>query len=348
MSAVVVRREPIAAAEWDAFVRRQHGWTHFHLAGWREVIGEVFGHECLPLAARDAGGAIVGVLPLVRVRSLVFGHYLMSMPFLNYGGPLGTEAGVRALAAEAVVLADAARVKLLELRARVALPLDLPVSHRKVTVLLDLADTPDAQFKRFEAKLRSQVRKPQKEGVTVRFGHDQVEPFFRVFARHMRDLGTPTLPRTFFAAIARAFPAEDAWFACAYKDDEPIAAGAAFRYGDEVEITWASALREHSRLAPNMLLYWSMMERAIAAGVRVWNFGRCTPGGGTHRFKRQWTGARDEPLWWYGHTPRATAGELATTPSADGSALAWGPRVWRHLPERVATAMGPRIVRYLP
>ncbi|MEP6573345.1 MAG: FemAB-like protein, partial [Gemmatimonadota bacterium] len=80
------------ASEWDAFVRAQTAWTHFHLAGWRHIYEEVFGHEYIALEARSAEGSIVGVLPLVRVRSLVFGHYLVSMPFVNYGGPLG-EAG---------------------------------------------------------------------------------------------------------------------------------------------------------------------------------------------------------------------------------------------------------------
>ena len=76
-------------AAWDAFVRSQPGWTPFHLYGWRHAIEDTLGHECLYHMATDAGGALHGVLPLVRVRSVLFGHYLVSMPFVNYGGPLG-------------------------------------------------------------------------------------------------------------------------------------------------------------------------------------------------------------------------------------------------------------------
>src|SRR4051812_26594642 len=187
------------ASEWDEFVRAQSGWTHFHLYGWRTVIERVLRHECIYLAARDrATNALVAVLPLVRVRSLVFGHYLVSMPFLNYGGPLGTTTAVRALVDEATEIARRANVKLLELRSRVPLPISVPASHRKITVVLDLCDTSDAQFKHFDSKLRSQIRRPQKEGVTVRFGSEQVAPFFAVFSRHMRDLGTPTQSLAFF------------------------------------------------------------------------------------------------------------------------------------------------------
>ena len=88
-------------AEWDAFARTQHGWSHFHLFGWRDVVVRTFGHECIYLAARDGTGALRGVLPLVRVRSLLFGHYLVSMPFVNYGGPLGDDEAQAALVSNA-------------------------------------------------------------------------------------------------------------------------------------------------------------------------------------------------------------------------------------------------------
>ena len=335
-----------SAEEWDRFITGRPGWTHFHRAGWREVYRRVFGHECIYLAARDERGELAGVLPLVRVRSLLFGHYLVSLPFVNYGGPLGSDEAVRALVADATGRADRDGVKLLELRSRIELPLELPASHRKITVVLDLPEgDPDPLWRGFPAKVRSQIRRPGKEGVTVSFGPDQVEPFFQVFARHMRDLGTPAQPLELFRTVAEAFP-DDAWFGCAWLDGKPIACGAGFHWGDEFEMTWASALVEHSRIAPNMLLYWSFMERAIAAGCRVFNFGRCTPGSGTHRFKRQW-GSRDEQLWWYQHGAGADQGQ-AGTPSPDSGPWSWAPRIWQKLPVGVATALGPRIVRSIP
>ncbi len=339
----MIRTETFAgsAAEWDTFAAQQAGFTHFHRHSWRKVIEQVFGHECIYLAARD-GDALAAVLPLVRVKSIVFGHYLVSMPFLNYGGPIGTDEGVRALTAEAVRLAEQGNVKLLELRSRRALPIDLPASHRKITVVLPLQASADATFKKFDAKLRSQVRRPQKEGVTVEFGSNQVEPFFAVFARHMRDLGTPTQGVALFRAIAEAFP-DDAVFACAYLRGQPVAGGCGFHFGSEFEMTWASSLREFNREAPNMGLYWAFMQRAIDAGRTTFNFGRCTPGSGTHRFKAQWGGI-DEPLWWYGWSRQAEV----TTPSPQSGAFSWGPRIWTRLPASVATALGPRIVRYIP
>jgi FemAB-related protein (PEP-CTERM system-associated) len=331
-------------AQWDGFVRGRPGWTHFHLWGWRRVMEKVFGHECHYLAAVDGAGTLAGVLPLVSVKSRLFGHYLVSMPFLNYGGPLGGADAVRALAAEAVALAERNGVKLLELRSREPLPLDLPVSHRKITVLIDIPDGgPEALFQGFKAKLRSQIRRPEKEGVSVRIGPDQVGPFHAVFARHMRDLGTPAQPKHLFEVIADEFR-DDVWFGCAYIGNVPISCGSGFRWAGEFEMTWASALIAYNRVAPNMALYWAFMQRATREGLTLFNFGRCTPGSGTHRFKQQW-GGRDVPLHWYQY---GAGGAEAHTPSPDDGAFSWGPRLWRRLPLRLATALGPHIVRGIP
>jgi hypothetical protein len=112
---------------------------------------------------------------------------------------------------------------------------------------------------------------------------------------------------------------------------------------EEFEMTWAGALRESRTVAANMLLYWAFMQEMIARKARVFNFGRCTPGGGTHLFKQQW-GGTDVALPWCQYAPRA----VKATPSPDDAAFSWGPRLWRRLPLSVANRLGPRLVRFLP
>ncbi len=331
-----------APSTWNEFVRAQDGWTHFHLFEWKNVIQEVFGHECIYLTAVDRDDALSGVLPLVRVKSRIFGHYLVSMPFLNYGGPLGTAGAIRKLVDHAVHLARESDADLLELRSRTRLDLDLPVSHRKVDVILELPDNPAALWSQFKTKRRTRIRRAEKEGVEVRFGLSELDTFYTVFRRHMRDLGTPVLSRHIFESIGDHFP-DDVRFVTAYLKGVPIASGCGFTWDREFEMTWGASLQEFNKWAPNMLLYWKTMEQAIGEGVRVFNFGRCTPGGGTHKFKLQW-GSREIPLFWYQHAATLTEG----TPSPDDSRYSWGPRIWKHLPLPLANLMGPAIVRNIP
>jgi serine/alanine adding enzyme len=330
--------------EWDEFAATQAGTSHCHRYGWKSVIEGTLGHEFIPLCARGPKRELRGILPLVSMRSMVFGRYLASMPFLNSGGPLGAPGAVAALSASARDLADDRGVDRLELRSRIALPITLDVSHHKIGSVLELPRAgADALSSLLPSKLRSQVRRSEREGMTVDFGHDQIAAFHQVFSTHMTRLGTPTYPLRFFEAIAREF-GEDAWIGCVRHEGKPVAAGFALCWKREVEMTWASSLVEHKALAPNMLLYWSFLRRAAEHELACFDFGRSTPGSGTHRFKQQW-GARDVPLWWYSYAGRGRPGGSI---SDDLQSVGWGPRLWKKLPVPIARIVGPPIRRAIP
>lgn len=330
--------------EWDAFVEASVEASFCHHGGWRNVMSRALGHECLYRAAVDPDGRWQGILPLVRVRSRIFGHYLVSMPFLNYGGPLGADAAQLVLGRHALNEARRSGADLLELRSRgQPAPGDFAVAQRKVTVLLDLPDSEEALWRDvFRSKLRSQIRRAERSASIWRCGAEQVAPFYEVFARHMRDLGTPVLPRAWFEAIANEL-SDVAVFGVVYHGDTPVAAGCGFQWRYEFEMTWAASLREYSREAPNMLLYWSFMKEMIGRGVATFNFGRCTPGGGTHRFKLQW-GGRDEPLPWTQWSPSG----VQATPSPESRKYRVAGAVWQRIPVPVTTRLGPHLARYIP
>lgn len=331
------------SAAWDAFVAASEGATFCHLAGWSGVMREVFGHESLYLVAADDAGGWRGVLPLIHVRSPLTGQHILSVPYLNDGGPLGDEPARAALASHAVELAERAGVRLLELRARRRIPGPLAPVARKIAVHLALPASADELWRSgFRAKLRSQIRRPITEGMETRFGPDQLEPFYRVFAHNMRDLGTPVLPRRFFERIAATFP-DQVVFGAVYHHGRAVGAGCGFLWREEFEITWASTLREYNPLSPNMLLYWSLMELMIARGARRFNFGRCSPGSNTHRFKLQWGGVEVALPWlqW----PRPADGAVA---EPDGRFMQLAAQSWRRLPLPVANLVGPKLASHLP
>ena len=330
-------------ARWDAFVRAQPGGTVCHLSAWREVIRDALGHPTRLFAALGGEGEWTGVMPLATVRSRIFGNYLVSMPFLNDGGPVGDEGSRARLAQRAIDEGRTAGVDLVELRTREPVPAAATAPPRKVTRHLPLPATADELWEKgFRAKLRSQVRRPMKEGMEFRAGPGELDAFYAVFARNMRDLGTPVLPRAWFEQIARRLP-EVACFGAVYRAGTPVAGGCALAWRGEMEITWASSLREHAAAAPNMLLYWGMMQEAIARGCTVFNFGRCSPESATHRFKAQW-GGQDVPLPWLEWSPRG----VVSTPSPDRPLYRLAARTWSRLPLAVANRLGPVLSRQIP
>ena len=339
-SEIEVGIDPAPSEGWDELVASDPRSSFCHLSGWANVLRGTLSLEPLFIEARR-GDRIVAGMPLYRMPRLLSGTVLVSMPYLNYGGPIGDPSALPLLVERAVEEARRGGDRRLEVRSRRALGAGMGGGRDKVTVVLPLPDDPATLFEDgFKSKLRSQIRRPIKEGMEARLGPEQLEAFYHVFSRNMRDLGTPVLPAPFFERILEEFP-DIVRFGAVYHGGEPVSAGCGFHWMDEFEMTWASSLQEHNRLAPNMLLYWSFMERCIEEGAKRFNFGRCTPGGGTHRFKRQW-GGEDEPLSWTQWPDSADV--------EDGSSRFFelATSVWSRLPLPVTNRLGPMLARRLP
>jgi serine/alanine adding enzyme len=342
-SIVVEQAGDAAAAEWDRFVASSPAATTYHRYGWRGLAARVFGKETHYLLARQQG-AVAGILPLVRLKSRLFGDFLVSLPYLSYGGVVACSGVVRErLLSEAIALATRLGVSHIEFRHR-ASDTDLPARKDKVTMLLDLPDTAELLWKQCGAKLRSQVKRPQKEGAEcVSGGMELLPDFYAVFAENMRDLGTPVYPQRFFAEILQLLDQQARVFVVRWRG-VPVAAGFVIGHGATLEIPWASSLRKANAIGVNMLLYWSILEYACQAGYRVFDFGRCTVDSGPHKFKKQW-GARPQQLYW--HYWLRGGGELPRLNHSNpkfGAAIA----VWRRLPLAVTNRLGPILIGNLP
>jgi serine/alanine adding enzyme len=332
-----------APHEWTAFVNRHHEASGYHDWKWRDIFSRALGHECIYLAARSHG-QITGVLPLVLLDSWIFGRSLISLPFVNYGGIVASDPEVaRALLDRAAGIAAERNCRHVELRHSARRFEDLPCKRHKVCMLLDLRPGP-ALWDGLDRKVRNQIRKAQKSGLTSQAGGlELLDQFYAVFARNMRDLGTPVYGRELFEQVLRVFPARAAVHIVRL-GTKPVAAGLTFRTGDRTEIPWASSVRDFNALCPNHLLYWAIIEEAAASGVRVFDFGRSTPDEGTYRFKEQW-GAKPLPLCWeYQMRPGQALPD--TSPANPKFRLAVS--LWKKLPLGVATRLGPSIVRGIP
>jgi serine/alanine adding enzyme len=331
---------------WDAFVLASDHGACYHQTGWKEVIEKSFGHQTFYLMSEDRVGGIEGILPLVQIKSRFFGNFLVSLPYFNYGGACASNReSLSKLLSEARLLATKMKAEHMELRHTQHLYEDLPVRTAKVAMRLELPSVPQALLKSFPSKLRSQIKRPQKEGIVARIGREnELNNFYAVFSQNMRDLGTPVYSISFFKNILKTFP-ETTWICTIFtKEGLPIASGFLVGFKETMEIPWASSLRRYNFLSPNMLLYWSVLRYSCERGYRFFDFGRSTPGGGTYRFKEQW-GAQPLQLYWhYWLGKSGTLPEL--NPKNPKYQLAI--RVWKRLPVPVTRILGPHIVKNLP
>lgn len=328
---------------WESFVASSRTASLYHRIHWKDVLEKSFGHGSHYLLAEDHG-EIKGVLPLVHLKSLYFGSFMVSMPYFNYGGICAENAdAVSVLMNEAVSIASKQGASHIELRHMENL-LGLPVKTSKVSMFLELPASNEALWKSFSSKLKSQIRRPEKEGMTARVGRaEELESFYDVFSRNMRDLGTPVYSKKFFSNILEAFP-ESTWICTVYHRGVPAASGFLAGFKDRLEIPWASSLKSCNHMSPNMLLYWSVLKFACERGFRVFDFGRCTPGEGTYKFKEQW-GARPASHYW--HYWLRKGGEMPEVNPHNPKYRA-AISVWKRLPLSVTKFLGPALVKNIP
>ncbi|MBA2486065.1 MAG: FemAB family PEP-CTERM system-associated protein [Nitrospira sp.] len=330
---------------WDSYVLRSPLSAGYHLSGWRRVIEEAFGHRTFYLAVKGNEGTVQGMVPMVLLASRGFGRFLVSLPFVNYGGLIADYPEERSLLETcAIEQGRALNADHIELRQQEPMDTTWASSERKVSMRLPLPGSYEQLLKGFPSKLRSQVRRAQKEGMTARVGGSEcLDEFYAVFSRCMRDLGTPVYAKGFFAKILEVFPKE-ARICVVSHEGAPIAAGFLYGFRSSLEIPWAASDKRFNKLSPNMLLYGSVLEYACQEGFQTFDFGRSSPESGTYRFKEQW-GAQPHQLHWY-YWMKAGCQMPQLNPQNPKYTLAI--RLWQKLPLVVANMLGPHVVKHLP
>jgi FemAB-related protein (PEP-CTERM system-associated) len=211
---------------------------------------------------------------------------------------------------------------------------------QKVRLILKLPGSGEVLMKSFKSKLRSQIKKPIKEGLTAKVGGAELlDDFYNVFVVNMRDLGSPVHAKRLIHTVVSMLEPK-ARIVAVYKGDKPVAASVLAGFQDTLENPWSSSLRSFNHLSPNMLLYWTMLEYGCENGYKYFDFGRSTPDEGTYRFKKQW-GAVEERLYWYQFFLKDQGCKASTTTQKDKyDAII---EIWRRLPVTLSRVIGPWI-----
>lgn len=326
---------------WDAFVRTQPAGTFFHLAGWRRVIGAAFDHACHYLYA-ERGGAIGGVLPLVHMKSRLFGNVLSSTPFCSYGGPVAVDAAARtALVDAAGELAADLGVDYLEFRNLEAGGLDWPAKDLYVTFRVPLDPDPDKNFQAIGAKRRNMVRRGMRAGLEIDLDQD-VDRHYRLYAEMVRNLGTPVFSRRYFELLKDVF-GDDCEILTVTHGRRAVSAMLSFHFRDELLAYYGGGVRQARSIKSNDYLYWALMQRAVERGARIFDAGRSKRGTGSFNFKSYW-GWQPRPL----HYEYRLLGAKAI-PNLSPANPKYRPLInaWKRLPLPLARAIGPMLARNL-
>jgi FemAB-related protein (PEP-CTERM system-associated) len=333
---------PDARPHWDAFVTNHPDGTFFHKSGWQPVLEKSFGHATRYLYM-EQDGAITGVLPLVHVKSLLFGSALISTAFCVYGGPLAVDAGVETALREAAV-SEMERLRADRVEFRFRRPTGstwLQAVGRYATFRRPIDPDPEKNLLAIPRKQRAVVRKSCSSGLTAECD-TKVERLHRVYGESVRNLGSPVFPKRYFRALLDQF-GDQAEILTVLDGGRPVASVLSFFFRDEVLPYYGGGIRSARASGANDFMYWQVMNRAAERGCRVFDFGRSKVGTGAYDFKKNW-GFAPEPLV-YEFSLRA--GDSLPDTSPTNPRLQRYIDAWKRLPLPVANFVGPRLIRGL-
>jgi FemAB-related protein (PEP-CTERM system-associated) len=345
----------------DRYVQSHPHGSVYHLSAWRDAIKLAYKHQTMVLIAKS-GSSIVGLLPLCFMSVPVLGKTLVALPFADYCSAIADEPEIETqLVEEAKKHVVRLNAKKLEVRcseselpqckatdASEASSINPATSLKtKVRMLVRLPDSADILLSSYKPKLRSQIKKAQKNGLVAQIADDEesLVHFYRVYTRNMHRLGSPAHSLRWFQALRQNLLSLGAFKVVLINYQEKVVGAAiVLHFGESAWIPWASTLSDYNHLAPNMLMYWQIQAYLADRGVRLFDMGRSTIGEGTYRFKAQW-GAEPVPLRWTVYPTELTAGKDTKIDTVKLRRLA--EKIWSLIPLPVATACGAYLRRYI-
>jgi FemAB-related protein (PEP-CTERM system-associated) len=340
----IVRCDDSHHKQWNEFVDRTPEASFYHRFEWRSLNRRCFGHESSYLAA-VADDRVVGVFPVVRLKSWLFGHVACSLPFVNYGGPCAISPEIEtALLQEAGRVAAEWGVDYVEIRSRKHLGDAYATSTHKVSLTVDLTQGHDAVWKAFKTAHRQDIRGGYKKGFTAKLGGAELlDDLYSVLSEAWRDLGTPLYRKQYLEDVTATFR-NLVRLCVVYHDGE--AAAASFQAYDNgtAEGLWLGSRAKYRQQYAGYVLYWEILKDASLQGCQRFHLGRSTANSGTEAFKKKWN-AHTTQLYWH-YVLRGRRGIPRQDVNNPKYKLAI--KAWRKLPVPVANAIGPIFARNIP
>ncbi len=347
VSVDVMSGAPRDYLSWDNYVRAHQDGAFFQLSGWGKAVQSAYGYEALYLTARR-GAKTVGLLPLVDVKAPLLGRSMISTPFSIGGGPLADDdKALEALLSEAVSISEASGVKYLECRSNFSGgEAWIDKADQYARFKMRLPESEEEHLKSVPRKRRAEIRKAiaaeDKGALKIRH-NGSADEFYELYARSLRQLGTPVFPKRFLRAVMDVF-ADDTEIAIAEFEGAPVAALLSFCYGDAVLPYYVGAGPAARRARAFDFIYWSVMRRAAAQGKQTFDFGRSRIGSGSYRYKELW-GVDPEPLTY--KVKLIAAKKMANINPANPK-FALFARLWPMLPLPATKAIGPLLAPNFP
>jgi FemAB-related protein (PEP-CTERM system-associated) len=330
------------ASEWDAYVNAHPDGTLFHLTAWKRMVENTFGHKSYYFLAKNNEGT-KGVIPAFEMKSLLFGHFFVSVSFAESGGALaGSQEIVSHLLNHISGVSREKKAAYVELRNTKAHP-GLETKDLYYNFSKELFSDNDLNLKAIPRKSRAMVRKGIKKALTSETGNHLVSEFYTLLAGNFHRLGTPVFPRRLIENMLAEFGKNSGVLIVRTPEGLPVAGVLYFTFKDRMVPYYAGSDFSYRGLAPNDFMYWELMQLAVEEGLTVFDFGRSKIGTGSFSFKKHW-GFKPVPLAY-----QYVLGRGQEMPNLSPANPKYQRKIelWRKMPPALTRFIGPFLSKYL-
>ncbi len=335
------------SAALNAYVMAHEDGEVFHRPQWLRAVERGTGQKSVVLTARDATGALVGMLPMTDMHHMLFGRALVSSGFGVGGGVLADRPSVaQKLAAAAQDWAARNAVGSIELRGGAEhLPADWHrVEGAHCNFAWDLAADDEAQLTAIKRKQRAEVRKGLDNGLTIETGNcdELAAEHYALYALSVRNLGTPVFPKSLFDAMRAEFGDDAEILIVRGPDGAALAAVFSLYHKGIVMPYWGGGGDAARAFRANEVMYYKLMCHARTRGCHRFDFGRSKVGAGSYSFKKNF-GMEPTPLTYAEWSADGVVRDISPTSGKFALMI----NIWKRLPLPVANTIGPWLARGL-
>ena len=222
------------------------------------------------------------------------------------------------------------------------------IEVKTVHTVIQTRRNADELWSSVKSKTRWGIRQAEKEDLTIESDPElkALGEFYRVYAAHMRDLGTPVFSRRTFPSISQHLGSNRLRLYTANYKGELIGGMLCIKHGNSWT-DWYAVMRKSREIEfANYLLYWHVIRDASILGVETLDLGRSTPGSNIHLFKRKWGGNDLDVIYHFYPTPGRRSVDMGLQERKSAKSLSQ--KVWSRLPLPLCNAVGPLVRRELP
>jgi hypothetical protein len=341
MEAVII--DPSKRGEWEEYLlgnEKSIAWQSFD---WSDVLAKHYRFDFFPIAAVDSG-KISGVLPLYRIKTLLAGDILTSVPHAVAGGIVAdNEEASRVLLGKAIELSrkfNSCRIALKQYKHRIVgdLHTDDHYYNKELRISQDIQQV----WNGMEPRNRESIVKTEKYSLLLEHPSDDLQRFYRLLLEHLHARGIPCVSRSWIQDLIRFRMYSIAFL----KKEGKIVAGTLVKeYKKTVSFPFSCRPRsEKTRVDYLYRLYWDLIRHYCGKGYEIFHSGRIPKNDATDEYRLGWGGTKYGYYYQYfpNHSVKA---EYSTKRGSKREVLE---KCWKMIPTGVAGILGPSVVKQFP